>query len=171
MCTEGVCINCGWQDPDYVHVFAGTEIVSLLISGKVSDTGGLSAYTGADKISVFAEDRTDAVGVSCGVDYNIWGINERTSVYNITTLGENAELLKFNVGGKTGSAGPMRVEFFLDKTVTDASVAPDIAFDIEASDIPSSHSIRIGGHKMLTMRVTNMCVKENTLVLYDFATE
>lgn len=93
--------------------------------------------------------------------------------YNITQLGENAELLKFTVGGKTGSAGPMRVEFFLDKAVSDndSSTPADVAFDIEASDIPSHHSVHIGGYKMLTMRVTNMCGKENTLVRYDFSAE
>lgn len=162
---EGVCNYCGYADPDYVKVYDSKEIMKILSNSVVSDSGAYKGYLGGESISVFAEERYNCFSINTAVSYNLWGHEVQNVIFNVSNLNE-INVLKFDIGGETGSSGAMKVEIFKDKTLDD--VADDI-YELDASAIPTSVSVSIKGVTSLGIRVTNLSNNENRLVFFNFS--
>lgn len=88
-------------------------------------------------------------------------------IFNISELNK-FDILKFDVGGETGSSGSMEIEIFIDKTLDDT---PDYTYDLEASSIPISVSVDIKNATSLSFRVTNHSNNMNKLVFFNFSVD
>ncbi len=164
---EGVCIRCGYSDPNYAKIYDSEEIMKILSNSIVSDTGAYEDYLGAESISVFAEDRYNCFSISTAVSYNLWGHEVQSVIFNISDINE-LDTLNFDVGGETGSSGSMKVEIFVDKTFDDIA---DYTYELEASSIPTNISINIKNATSLSIRVTNCSNNQNKLVFFNFSQE
>ena len=164
--VEGICSVCYYKDPDYVKIYSSKEIMNILSSSIVTDSGTLRTHINGETISVFAKDRTDCFSMNTAVSYNLWGGNVQEVVFNISDLSNKFPTLYFYVGGETGTKGVMVVEFFLDKTFEET---PDYTFSFECSDIPDLHSLKIDGKTSMSIRVTNTSGNVNRVVFFDFS--
>mgnify|MGYP001624053914 FL=1 len=162
---EGICIRCGFEDPDYVKVFDGETIMEILSQSVASDSGTYANYLGSKSISVFAEEQHNCFSINTAVSYNMWGGNIQDVVFNISELNEIGTL-NFKIGGETGSDGSMVVDIFVGQAIGDY---PDYTYEIEASAEPIEVSIDITGANSLGIRVTNCSSNENRLVFFDFS--
>lgn len=162
---KGVCIRCGYKDPDYVKIYNSKEIIKILSKSVVSDSGTYADYLGSDSISVFAKDRHNCFSLNTAVSYNLWGGNVQTVVFNTSDL-KKLKKLKFKIGGETGCSGAMQVEIFINKTF-DAKA--NYVYQLDASAIPIKASINIQNATSLGIRVTNNSTNQNRIVFYRFS--
>ena len=162
---EGICIRCGYQDPDYVKVFDGEAIMEILSESVASDSGTYENYLGSKSISVFAEEQHNCFSINTAVSYNMWGGNVQDVVFNISKLKEIGTL-NFKIGGETGSNGSMVVDIFVGQAIGDY---PDYTYEVEAAAEPIEASIDITSANSLGIRVTNNSSNENRLVFFDFS--
>ena len=162
---EGVCNRCEHLDPDYEKVYDNERIMKILSNSIVSDSGTYKSYLGAESISVFAEDRYNCFSINTAVSYNLWGGNVQNVIFNVSELSD-LDVLKFDVGGETGSSGSMKVEVFLDKTFDDGA---DDIYELDASAIPINISVNINGVTSMGIRVTNFSNNINKLVFFNFS--
>lgn len=164
---NGICIRCGYADPDYVKTYNSEDIMEILSNSVVSDTGTYKRYVGAESISVFANEQYNCFSINTAVSYNLWGGNVQSVIFNISSLDE-INILNFDIGGETGSSGSMKVEIFIDKTLEES---PDYIYELEASAIPTNASINIKGATSLGIRVTNCSSHVNKMVFFNFSAE
>lgn len=162
---NGICIRCGYTDPDYVKTYNSEDIMEILSNSVVSNSGTYKSYVGAESISVFANKQYNCFSINTAVSYNRLGGNVQSVIFNISNLDE-ISILNFDIGGETGSSGSMRVEIFIDKTLEESA---DYIYELEASAIPINASINIEGATSLGIRVTNCSNHENKIVFFNFS--
>lgn len=163
--SEGVCVRCGQEDPDYTKEYTGENIMQSLSSSVVTSSGTYKDYLGNDSISVFAEDQYNCFSINTAVSYNLWGGNVQSVIFNISKLND-IDTLAFDIGGESGSSGSMEVEFFINKTFDEDA---DCVYNIEASAIPTHALIQIKDAISLGIRVTNHSDNQNRLVFFNFS--
>lgn len=162
---DGLCTRCGIADTNYVKIYTSEEILRYLSSSIVASSGTYADYFGSDKISVFAEEKSNCFSINTAVSYNLWGGNVQYVNFNISNL-TGIEELAFDIGGETGSSGSMTVEIFINKTMEESA---DYIYEIEASAIPTHVSINIKDAISLGFRVTNHSNNQNRLVFFNFS--
>lgn len=164
---DGICVNCGVEDPDYEKKYSGSDIVKILNDYIVSNSGAYTSYMGSESVSVFAEDRYNCFSIRTLVSYNLWGNNVQSVKFNASKLNDFGSIT-FKIGGATGCSGNMSVEIFIDKDIGDA---PDYTYEIEASGIPIEIApIDVSNAVSIAIQVSNHSSNENTLVFFDFKT-
>ena len=140
------------------------EIMKILSSSVLSDSGKYQEYLGSDSINVFAEDKQNAFSIHTLVSYNIWGNNIQSVNFKISEF--TFDILKFNICGKTGSSGKVTVDVFIDRPVDESS--PDYSFTLEDAAYPLKAEIDVSNKNTMAFRVTNHVGNENCIVFYDF---
>lgn len=164
---DGICVRCGYSDPDYVKIYDSEEIMKILSDSVVSSSGGYSQYLGADSVSVFAEDRYNCFVINTAVSYNAWNNNIREITFNISELNE-INILNIEIGGETGSRGSVKIEFFVDNQF---DTIPNYTYELDTAFTPIHASINIEDATLLGIRVTNYANNENRIVFFDFSEE
>ena len=162
---DGICVNCGGEDPGYEKKYSGSDIVQILNDYIVSNSGAYKSYIGSESVSVFAEDRYNCFSIRTLVSYNLWGNNIQSVKFNASKLNDFGSIT-FKIGGATGCSGNMSVDIFIDKDIDDA---PDYTYEIEASGIPIEiEPIDVSNAVSIAIQVSNHSSNENTLVFFDF---
>lgn len=162
---DGICVNCGGEDPDYEKQYSESDIVKILNDQIVSNSGAYKCYMGAESVSVFAEDRYNCFSIRTLVSYNLWGNNIQNVKFNASKLNDLGAIT-FKIGGATGCSGNMSVDIFIDKDIDDA---PDYTYEIEASGFPIEiEPIDVSNAVSIAIQVSNHSSNENTLVFFDF---
>lgn len=162
---DGICANCGGEDPDYEKQYSGSDIIKILNDHIVSNSSTYKCYMGAESVSVFAEDRYNCFSIRTLVSYNLWGHNIQNVKFNASKLNELGSIT-FKIGGATGCSGNMSVDIFIDKDIDDA---PDYTYEIEASGFPIEiEPIDVSNAVSIAIQVSNHSSNENTLVFFDF---
>lgn len=162
---DGICVNCGGENPDYEKQYSESDIVKILNDQIVSNSGAYKCYMGAESVSVFAEDRYNCFSIRTLVSYNLWGNNIQNVKFNASKLNDLGAIT-FKIGGETGGSGNMSVDIFIDKDIDDA---PDYTYEIEASGFPIEiEPIDVSNAVSIAIQVSNHSSNENTLVFFDF---
>lgn len=162
---DGMCVDCGGEDPDVPKQYSGSDIVKILNDYIVSNSDAYKCYMGAESVSVFAEDRYNCFSIRTLVSYNLWGNNIQSVKFNASKLNDLGTI-SFKIGGATGCSGNMSVDIFIDKDIGDT---PDYTYEVEASAFPIEiEPVDVSNAVSIAIQVSNHSNNENTLVFFDF---
>lgn len=140
------------------------EIMQILSSSLLSESGTYKEYLGSDSINAYAEDQHNAFSINTAASYNMWGGGVQNVSFKIDDFNFNS--LKFTICGETGTSGEITVEIFLDRPVDDSGA--DYSFTLDDAPFPVDAEIDISNKSTMSIQVTNHSGHENRIAFFNF---
>lgn len=147
-----------------VKPISSKDIMQILSTSVLSESGTYKAYLGSDSINAFAEDQHNAFSVTTQASYNMWGNEVQNVSFKISSF--TFDTLSFTICGETGSSGSVTIDVYLDHSVEDG--IPDYSFNLDDAPYPVNAVIDVSGKTTLAFKVTNHAGHENRIVFYGF---
>ena len=140
------------------------EIMQILSSSLLSDSGTYKEYLGSDSINAYADDQYNAFSINTAASYNMWGGGVQNVSFRIDDF--NFDTLKFTICGETGTSGEITVDIFLDRPVNDGGA--DYSFTLDDAPFPVDAEIDITNKSTMSIQVINHSGQENRIAFFNF---